>query len=182
MTTHQSKRGVRLLALLLSLALILMSLPGLALSASAANTVTSLGFAQRGLDAYRENWVYVYGGKGGDSNGDGIRESDCAGLLYSYFIDNGVTSCMGGASSQARRRKPAAPAAEQPAPAVTRRRRGGTTVVVEDDKPAAVPAAPVFNVTEEETAPAVRPGAPVVDLPQGARRRRREKKIEIIED
>lgn len=102
MTTHQSKRGVRLLALLLSLALVLMSLPGLALSASAANTVTSLGFAQRGLDAYRENWVYVYGGKGGDSNGDGIRESDCAGLLYSYFIDNGVTSCMGGASSQVR--------------------------------------------------------------------------------
>lgn len=94
----------------------------------------------------------------------------------------GLDLGMGGASSQARRRKPAAPA-EQPAAApVTRRRRGGTTVVVEDDKPAAVTAAPVFHVTEEEETPTVRPAAPVVDLPQGARRRRREKKIEIIED
>lgn len=90
---------------------------------------------------------------------------------------------LGGTSAPARRRRPAAPA-EEPAAPVTRRRRKSGVVVVEDDKPAAVTSAPTFNLPaqEEEAAPVVRPAAPVVDLPQGGRRRRREKKVEIIED
>ena len=92
---------------------------------------------------------------------------------------------MGGGAGQGRRRKPAAAAVEEPAPATTtRRRRNAGTVVVEDDKPASVTAAPVFNISAEEepAAPVARPAAPVIDLPEGGRRRRREKKVEIIED
>lgn len=91
---------------------------------------------------------------------------------------------LGGSSTTAnRRRKPAAAVEETPAPAANRRRRGGTVVVVEEDKPAAA-AAPVFDIPAEETpaAPAARPAAPVIDLPEGGRRRRREKKIEIVEE
>ena len=91
---------------------------------------------------------------------------------------------LGGTSAPARRRRPAAAPAEEPAAPVTRRRRKSGVVVVEDDKPAAVTSAPTFNLPaqEEEAAPVVRPAAPVVDLPQGGRRRRREKKVEILED
>lgn len=84
-----------------------------------------------------------------------------------------------------RRKKPAAPVEETPTPVTTRRRRNAGTVVVEDDtKPAPAVSAPVFNISaEEETSvPVRRVVAPVVDLPEGGRRRRREKKIEIVED
>lgn len=97
----------------------------------------------------------------------------------------GLDLGMGGPGDQPRRRKPAAAPAEEPAPTVTRRRRNAGAVVVEDDKPGApVTAAPVFHLPEQEepTAPVVRPAAPVIDLPEGGRRRRREKKMEIVED
>ena len=34
---------------------------------------TSIGLAEHGLMAFRDNWQYVYGGKGGDTDGDGLR-------------------------------------------------------------------------------------------------------------
>lgn len=91
---------------------------------------------------------------------------------------------MGGAVQNRRRKPAAATAAEEPAPTVTRRRRNAGAVVVEDHKPTEVTAAPVFDLSAEpETAaPVVRPAVPVVDLPEGSRRRRREKKTEVVED
>ena len=102
MTTLRRTRGRRLLAFLLSLALAAAAaLPGFSMNVSAAETtITSFGLAQQGLTAYRDGWVYVYGSKGAPY-GD-TRSSDCAGLLYSYFTDNGVPPCAGGASSQVR--------------------------------------------------------------------------------
>ena len=60
---------------------------------------------------------------------------------------------------------------------------GDCVVVVEDDKPAAT-AAPVFNIPAEEApaAPVARPVSSLIDMPAGGTRRRREKKVEIIED
>lgn len=59
---------------------------------------TSLGFAERGIEAHRDGWQYVYGGKG--EYLDGTRVSDCAGLLYSYFSDLGIQGCYGGCTGQ----------------------------------------------------------------------------------
>ena len=92
---------------------------------------------------------------------------------------------LGGDSAPAgnRRRKTAVVEEETPAPAANRRRRGGAVVVVEDDKPAAT-AAPVFNIPVEEApaAPVARPASSLIDMPAGGTRRRREKKVEIIEE
>lgn len=65
---------------------------------SAANTVTSIGLAEHGLKAYNEDWQYKYGGKGEVENGH--RVSDCAGLIYAYFSDNGISGCYGGCTGQ----------------------------------------------------------------------------------
>lgn len=81
-------------------------IPGLSLDASAAATPTSLGFAEHGIKAYDDGWIYVYAGKGESVtvNGKPTRQSDCAGLIYAYFKDTQGTgtSCQGGASSQVR--------------------------------------------------------------------------------
>ena len=91
----------KVLSLLLALAVLLTSasmLPGLA--ASAAGTPTSLGLAEHGLKAYEDKWQYSYGGKG-ESDANGVRYSDCAGLIYAYFKDLGALgNCMAGVSSQ----------------------------------------------------------------------------------
>ena len=66
---------------------------------SAAETPTSLGFAEHGIKAHRDGWVYVYAGKG-QAVGN-TRGSDCAGLLYAYFSDVGaIGNCQGGATGQ----------------------------------------------------------------------------------
>ena len=89
----------RLLCLLLALLCIVSAvLPGL--TASAATTPTSLGFAEHGIKAHRDGWKYAYGAKG-QKNSEGYRTSDCAGLLYAYFSDCGaIGNCQGGASGQ----------------------------------------------------------------------------------
>ena len=95
------RQAMRMFSLLLAVVLLLgaaWAVPGL--TASAAEGVTSLEFAEHGLMAWRDGWVYVYGGKG-EPYGD-TRASDCAGLLYAFFTDHGIYSCMGGASSQVR--------------------------------------------------------------------------------
>lgn len=66
--------------------------------AYASGVVTSLGLAEQGLTAYDEGWQYLYGGKG--QVVDGKRVTDCAGLIYSYFSDNGKSGCMGGCTAQ----------------------------------------------------------------------------------
>ena len=95
----KTKGARRLLCLLLALLCITAAvLPGL--SASAATTPTSLGFAEHGIKAHRDGWKYAYGAKG-QKNSAGYRTSDCAGLLYAYFSDCGaVGNCQGGASGQ----------------------------------------------------------------------------------
>ncbi len=71
-----------------------------ALSASAAERLTSLELAEHGLKAYRDGWKYSYGGKG-ETGSDGTRYSDCAGLIYAYFSDkNSLGNCMGSVTAQ----------------------------------------------------------------------------------
>ncbi|MCI9552741.1 MAG: SH3 domain-containing protein [Acutalibacter sp.] len=86
------------LCLFLAVLMLVGVLPVLGLSARAAGTPTSLGLAQHGLDAYNDGWQYSFGSKGETING--VRYSDCAGLLYAYFSDLGVGGCAGGATSQ----------------------------------------------------------------------------------
>ena len=98
---HLAKQGRRPLCVLLALVVLATVFTTLRLPAQAAGAPTSLGLAEHGLMAYRDNWQYVYGGKGADTDGDGLRESDCAGLIYAYFSDQGALgSCQGGVSSQ----------------------------------------------------------------------------------
>lgn len=98
----QKEKRVKLLCLLLSAVLLCsagLALPGMSLGAAAAGTPTSIGLAEHGMKAYREGWQYASGGKGGVGP-SGVRESDCAGLIYAYFSDLGIDGCMGGATSQ----------------------------------------------------------------------------------
>lgn len=89
----------RALCLLLAALTLCACLPAWGLGAKAAGTPTNLGLAEHGIMAYNEGWQYSYGGKG--ETVGGVRVSDCAGLIYSYFSDLGVGGCMGGATSQA---------------------------------------------------------------------------------
>ncbi len=95
-----TKNGIGLLGLMMAALLVCVSLPTWSLGARAATTPTSFGLAMQGITAYDEGWVYVYGGKGGMVGG--VRGTDCAGLLYSYYSDCGVSGCAGGATSQVR--------------------------------------------------------------------------------
>ncbi len=88
----------RLLAAFLAVCLLFYALPGLTLNVQAAQSGTSLSFAEHGLKAYRDGWIYILGNKGQLVNGH--RSSDCAGLLYAYFTDNHMATPMGGATSQ----------------------------------------------------------------------------------
>ncbi len=90
----------RSLGLLLAALIAVLGLPLWSLGAKAASVPTSLGLALQGITAHKEGWIYVYGGKGGMVNG--VRATDCAGLLYSYYSDCGVSGCAGGATSQVR--------------------------------------------------------------------------------
>lgn len=91
------RRGIRRVSLLLAALVLCVGLPIWQLGAKAASTPTSLGLAQHGINAYNEGWKYQYGGKGQTVNG--VRVSDCSGLIYAYFSDLGL-SCMGSAGTQ----------------------------------------------------------------------------------
>ncbi len=97
--SHQSSTR-RALCLLLTALIVFLGLPAFGIGARAATTPTSLGLAMQGITAHRDGWLYVAGGKGGTVNG--VRATDCAGLLYSYYSDCGVSGCAGGATSQVR--------------------------------------------------------------------------------
>ncbi len=97
---HMAKPTRRPGALLLALAVLFTTFCALRLPASAAGTPTSLGLGEHGIMAYEDGWLYSYGGKG-ETNSDGVRVSDCAGLIYAYFKDLGAEAgCWGGATSQ----------------------------------------------------------------------------------
>ncbi len=99
MTKLSAKPTGKALGLLLALAVLVAAFTGLGLPAKAAGTPTSLGLGEHGIMAHTDGWLYQYGGKGETVNG--VRVSDCAGLIYSYFKDLGnVTGIYGGASSQ----------------------------------------------------------------------------------
>lgn len=97
---QSSRRVYQRLGLLLAALVVCIGLPVWNLGAKAASTPTSIGLAMQGVTAHRDGWIYVYGGKG-ESYG-GVRATDCAGLLYSYYSDCGVSGCAGGATSQVR--------------------------------------------------------------------------------
>lgn len=99
--SEDKRRGrLRALSLLLAALTVFAGLPLFAMNARAATTPTSFGLAMQGITAHKEGWIYVYGGKG--EKVGGVRSTDCAGLLYSYYSDCGVSGCAGGATSQVR--------------------------------------------------------------------------------
>lgn len=88
---HMIKSKKKMTALALSLLLVLVAfLPLLSTNAQAATEMTSIGLAEHGLMAYRDGWVYNYGSTG-QTTSNGTRMSDCSGLIYAYFLDNGTT-------------------------------------------------------------------------------------------
>lgn len=94
------RRRYQRLSLLIAALVACIGLPVWGLGAKAATTPTSIGLAMQGITAHREGWLYVANGKGQKVNG--VRATDCAGLLYSYYSDCGVSGCAGGATSQVR--------------------------------------------------------------------------------
>lgn len=82
------KKLSRTAAAFLLAALILICstvLPNTGTTASAASAeLTSIGLAEHALKAYRDGWQYSYGAYG-NFNSNGVRASDCSGLIYSYF-------------------------------------------------------------------------------------------------
>ena len=73
-------------ALLLAVVLVagVVVLPGTTLKAEAASNLTSIGLAEHGLMAYRDGWKYAYATHG-NKNEDGVRTTDCSGLVYAYL-------------------------------------------------------------------------------------------------
>lgn len=82
------KKLSRTAAVFLLAALILICstvLPNTGTTVSAASAeLTSIGLAEHALKAYRDGWQYSYGAYG-NFNSNGVRASDCSGLIYSYF-------------------------------------------------------------------------------------------------
>ena len=82
------KKLSRTAAVFLLAALILICstvLPNTGTTVSAASAeLTSIGLAEHALKAYRDGWQYSYGAYGNFSS-NGVRASDCSGLIYSYF-------------------------------------------------------------------------------------------------
>ncbi len=70
----------------------------LAAPAQAAGQPTAFDLAEHGIKAHAEGWQYQYGGKGQYVNG--VRVSDCAGLIYAFFTDQGLDGRYGNCSGQ----------------------------------------------------------------------------------
>lgn len=74
----------------LSIFTILFHVPAFTTSAGAATNLTSIGLAEYAINAYNDGWKYNYG-SAGEKNSNGYRQSDCSGLIYAFFTDNGTT-------------------------------------------------------------------------------------------
>ena len=83
-------------------------LPNTGTTVSAASAeLTSIGLAEHALKAYRDGWQYSYGAYG-NFNSNGVRASDCSGLIYSYFCwvdDTATFSRTGTIPAPLRRRR-----------------------------------------------------------------------------
>ena len=75
--------AVFLLAVLILICSTVLPNTGTTVSAASAE-LTSIGLAEHALKAYRDGWQYSYGAYG-NFNSNGVRASDCSGLIYSYF-------------------------------------------------------------------------------------------------
>lgn len=96
MTKARTRVAVLIIAVV-SFIIVILGIPAMNMATDAANTVTSIGLAEHGMKAYDDGWIYVYGGKG--ESYSGTRKSDCAGLITSYFSDNGVSGVSGGVNT-----------------------------------------------------------------------------------
>ena len=83
-TVKKTTRAAAVILLAMLIAACSLILPGATTTAHAATNLTSIGLAEHALKAYRDGWLYSYGGYG-NFNSDGVRTSDCSGLVYSYF-------------------------------------------------------------------------------------------------
>ncbi|MGN0478494.1 MAG: SH3 domain-containing protein [Hominenteromicrobium sp.] len=83
-TVKKTTRAAAVILLAVLIAACSILVPGMTTTANAASNLTSIGLAEHALKAYREGWLYYYGGYG-NFNSDGVRTSDCSGLIYSYF-------------------------------------------------------------------------------------------------
>lgn len=93
----------KILAIFMAILLLISAfatVPSFSLNTSAASEVTSIGLAEYGIKAFNDGWVYNYGSKG-EKNSAGKRMSDCSGLLYAYFTDNGVSGAPRTVTQQA---------------------------------------------------------------------------------
>ena len=70
-----------------------MILPGTTLKAEAASNLNSIGLAEHGLRAYREGWEYNYATYG-NKNSNGVRTTDCSGLVYAYLCWDSATGTV----------------------------------------------------------------------------------------
>lgn len=90
------KRTLRTVTALLLAVLVVcgsMVLPGTALEAEAKSNLTSIGLAEHGLKAYRDGWKYAYATYG-NKNSNGVRTTDCSGLVYAYLCWNDKTQSV----------------------------------------------------------------------------------------
>lgn len=87
--------GRSVAALLLAVIMIscCMLVPGATLTADAASTLTSIGLAEHGLTAYRDGWQYAYATYG-NKNSNGVRTTDCSGLVYAYLCWDSATGTV----------------------------------------------------------------------------------------
>lgn len=86
--TPKKTKYISMLLVLAMIASVIISLPSLQVKAS--SELTSIALAEYGLQAYRDGWIYNYGSKG-EASSSGTRMSDCSGLIYAFFTDNGTT-------------------------------------------------------------------------------------------
>lgn len=81
-TVQKLTRAATIALFAVLMAVCCLLLPGT--TAHAESNLTSIGLAEHALKAYRDGWLYSYGSYG-NFNSDGVRTSDCSGLVYSYF-------------------------------------------------------------------------------------------------
>ena len=77
-TVKKTTRAAAVILLAMLIAACSLILPGATMTAHAATNLTSIGLAEHALKAYRDGWLYSYGGYG-NFNSDGVRTSDCSG-------------------------------------------------------------------------------------------------------
>lgn len=78
------KATIILLALIITLMCMILPKGPATQKVEAADKKTSIGLAEFGLKAYNDGWRYNYASYG-QLNSNGVRMSDCSGLIYAYL-------------------------------------------------------------------------------------------------